>query len=93
MKSSKDTNNGVVVLVGNPSDGFTPYGPYLDFDSAIDAWDGEECWVMELHADIETVNVMDCDRAECRHCRNTIREGREALARTRAKARREAASE
>jgi hypothetical protein len=78
MQSSKDTINGVVVLVGNPSDGFIPYGPYLDFDAAIDAWEGEECWIMELHSDRETIKVMDCDRSECRHCRSVEREARKA---------------
>ena len=54
---SRPTTNGVIVLVGNVSDGFTPYGPYADFDEAIAAWDGEECWIMELHADTNTIIV------------------------------------
>jgi hypothetical protein len=74
--SSENTSNGVIALVGNVSDGFTPYGPYLDFDAAIDAMDGEECWIMELHSDTETIKVVDCDRSECRHCRSVEREAR-----------------
>ena len=54
---SRPVTNGVIALVGNVSDGFTPYGPYPNFDVAIDAWDGEECWIMELHADINTIIV------------------------------------
>ena len=49
--------NGVIALVGNVSDGFTPYGPYADFDVAIEAMNGEECWIMELHADTNTITI------------------------------------
>jgi hypothetical protein len=49
--------NGVIALVGNVSDGFTPYGPYADFDVAIEAMNGEECWIMELHADADSIII------------------------------------
>ena len=65
-----DTNNGVIALVGNPSDGFTPYGPYADFDTAIAAMDGEECWIMELHFDADSIQIADCDRPWCAHCKD-----------------------
>lgn len=54
---TRPITNGVIALVGNPSDGFTPYGPYHNFDEAIDAWDGEECWIMELHSDTNTITI------------------------------------
>lgn len=39
-----------IFLKGNVSEGFRAFGPYEDADEAMDLHDGEEGWMMELHA-------------------------------------------
>lgn len=37
-----------IFLAGNLSDGFRAFGPYMSFDEACWAHDGQEGWVMEV---------------------------------------------
>jgi hypothetical protein len=69
LRRRKIMTNGVIVLLGNPSDGFTPYGPYSDYETAMSAWENEECWMMELYPDADTIDITDCDRPWCAHCK------------------------
>ena len=39
-----------VAVVGNLSEGFRFVGPYPDFDTAAEAWDGCDSWIATLHA-------------------------------------------
>jgi hypothetical protein len=41
-------NKKVIVLVGNPSEGFAAYGPYESHDAAVEAHPEFDVWVMGL---------------------------------------------
>ena len=43
-------------LLGNPSDGYTAYGPYATFDECCSAHDGDDGWIMTLHSALEVYN-------------------------------------
>jgi hypothetical protein len=38
----------VIVLVGNPNEGFAAYGPYESHDAAVEAHPEYDVWVMGL---------------------------------------------
>ena len=69
------------------------YGPYLKYDDAVAAHEGEDATIKALNGHPFALTVKDCDRSECNHCRNTEREGRKSMETIKAKFRREAASE
>ena len=82
-------SNGYIVVVDNRA-----YGPYLTFDDAEQAHkDDGDRRVQALNHNPLAINVKDCGRSECAHCRNTEREGLKAMTAIKAKFRREAASE
>jgi hypothetical protein len=82
-------SNGYIVVVDNRA-----YGPYLTFDDAEQAHkDDGDRRVQALNHNPLAINVKDCGRSECAHCRNTEREGRKAMDVFKSKLRREAASE
>ena len=68
-----EKNNGMIILAGDVVDGFTFCGPYADFDTALDVamkeFDGHIEWsITELVGDSDSVKVIDCDTAWCKHC-------------------------
>jgi len=65
--------NGVVVVVGDPLNGITVYGPYATTDDAIEVWENEsdvDWWVSPLRTNGNTIRIADCDRPWCAHCKN-----------------------
>lgn len=68
-----EDNNGIVVLVGDPVNGVTAYGPYRTFDEAINIWETEsdvDWWVAPLNIHGDVIKVADCDRPWCAHCKD-----------------------
>jgi hypothetical protein len=43
------TEDAHVVISGNPTEGFTLYGPYVGFEEAADKHEGDEAWITRLH--------------------------------------------
>jgi len=65
--------NGVVVVVGDPLNGITVYGPYATTYEAIEVWEDEsdvEWWVSPLRTNGDTIRVIKCDRPWCVHCKD-----------------------
>lgn len=66
--------NGIVVLVGDPVNGVTVYGPYRDFDEAISIWEADssdvDWWVTPLNVFGDVISIADCDRPWCAHCKD-----------------------
>ena len=65
------SDNGYVVHAGNKL-----YGPYISYADAYRAMDkaGLSGFIKGLNSIGGSVIVDDCDRPECRHCRNMERE-------------------
>jgi hypothetical protein len=73
MVSKMSEINGVVVVVGDPINGVTVYGPYASIDDAINIWEVEsevDWWVAPLRTNGNTIDIADCDRPWCAHCKN-----------------------
>lgn len=52
MGRTTDDEYEYIVMVGNPSDGFTHYGPFDSFDDA-DEWCrgvSHDTWIVQLHS-------------------------------------------
>ena len=82
-------SNGYIVVVNERA-----YGPYLTFDDADKAHEGDgDRRIQALNHNPYALKVKDCERSECAHCRNTEREGQKAMDKLKSKLRREAASE
>lgn len=82
-------NNGYIVRIRD-----RVFGPYLTFEEADAVHKGSgDRSIQVLNGNDYTINVKDCGRSECGHCRSIKREANHALSRARAKSRREAASE
>ena len=67
-------SNGYVVEVGGRM-----YGPYLKYDDAVAAHEGDDATIKALNIHPFALIVKDCDRSECNHCRSIEREARKAL--------------
>jgi len=68
-----DISNGVAVLVGDPVNGVTVYGPYRTIDEAISIWEDESdvyWWVAPMHVYGDVIDVTNCDRPWCVHCKD-----------------------
>lgn len=72
-----ENNNGYVLHIGSSIVG--PFISHADAYRAMTKLDTDSAFVKPLKPAVGSVKVLDCDRPECRHCRDMERESLHAL--------------